>query len=526
MPDHELGPSLDRPPGKQVQLSAEWLQRVDPLNPDATVANPPPWMFRVLHIGMPYKAKQGPSQHRARSSSPPQRRPFPGNSSSAASSTGGRTPGNRTPLGSSLDDMALLRPTYYVRGADGALQERHAGPKRSPLGRHPRAAAAPLDRLDLPPKPPPLSPRGHDRSQGQGAPQPQAGRQRQQGGRPGGKPSTSPLRTPTQHGRKQSGAGASAGAVAASPPFFALGLAPLALGLAHQPSTVRAAASGTAGFDPARQCPICRDVLSSATCCLKCGHTAHVSCFKGLRSFGIKQVCAMCRRDDLPAAGPERLYDDAVRRMWRVERRVRKKEAAWDDLKKSHRREMDDVFKGLEKAAHEGHVRAQYTLGAMHAYGRGVKQDFPTAVSWCAHFALRSSSSSSSSSGVPRGKPDMSHSRARATHAEIDAARRDCSWRFSDPRRMISCVRRGTFLVLCACRQVSQGCRAGARQRTVRPGAHVRVRKRHEARLPAGRQVVRAPRENTRTRPHPPHSLLTPYVSGPNVFTAIYTSVF
>ena len=60
-----------------------------------------------------------------------------------------------------------------------------------------------------------------------------------------------------------------------------------------------AASSGSpAGLDNQRtiECAICLDPLTSGTVCtLPCSHAFHASCVEGLRSFGIKQVCPMCR---------------------------------------------------------------------------------------------------------------------------------------------------------------------------------------------------------------------------------------
>jgi len=44
---------------------------------------------------------------------------------------------------------------------------------------------------------------------------------------------------------------------------------------------------------------VCLDPLASgaALCKLPCTHTFHAECVEGLRSFGIQQVCPMCRTD-------------------------------------------------------------------------------------------------------------------------------------------------------------------------------------------------------------------------------------
>ena len=48
------------------------------------------------------------------------------------------------------------------------------------------------------------------------------------------------------------------------------------------------------------ECAICLEPLdpSSSDCCtLPCSHAFHIPCVEGLRSFGIKQVCPMCRAE-------------------------------------------------------------------------------------------------------------------------------------------------------------------------------------------------------------------------------------
>ena len=69
------------------------------------------------------------------------------------------------------------------------------------------------------------------------------------------------------------------------------------------------------------ECPICLDPLASGNVCtLPCKHTFHAPCVEGLRSFGIKQVCPMCRAELPP--GPEQLFEEAMRRYFELKRRV------------------------------------------------------------------------------------------------------------------------------------------------------------------------------------------------------------
>jgi len=70
----------------------------------------------------------------------------------------------------------------------------------------------------------------------------------------------------------------------------------------------------------ANECPICLELLDSNTSCctLPCYHTFHASCVKELRSFGVKQVCPMCRAELPP--GPEQISGEATRRFFYLKR--------------------------------------------------------------------------------------------------------------------------------------------------------------------------------------------------------------
>ena len=135
-------------------------------------------------------------------------------------------------------------------------------------------------------------------------------------------------------------------------------------------------------LDRADECAICLDPLgdSGPLCALPCSHKFHAACVEGLRSFGIKQVCPICRVDLPP--GPEQLFEEATRRYFDVKRRVDRGEASWGALTKAKQREMDEVLRLLRSAAEQGHAAAQYNLGVAHAHGEGVKRDHAEAVRW------------------------------------------------------------------------------------------------------------------------------------------------
>ena len=68
---------------------------------------------------------------------------------------------------------------------------------------------------------------------------------------------------------------------------------------------------------------ICLDPLvaeNGSTLTLPCGHVFHGSCVEGLRARGVAKVCPLCRADLPP--GPNKLFEEAVRRYFVVEARV------------------------------------------------------------------------------------------------------------------------------------------------------------------------------------------------------------
>jgi hypothetical protein len=98
------------------------------------------------------------------------------------------------------------------------------------------------------------------------------------------------------------------------------------------------------------ECPICLGPLASGTVCtLPCSHTFHTACVEGLRSFGIKQASPMCRAER--TTGPEKLFDEAVRRYDNTKRRLDRGQGSWGALIKAHQREMNKVIDMWRKPA-------------------------------------------------------------------------------------------------------------------------------------------------------------------------------
>ena len=127
------------------------------------------------------------------------------------------------------------------------------------------------------------------------------------------------------------------------------------------------------------ECTVCLDPLASsaALCTL---HTFHASFVEGLRSFGIRQVCPMCRVELPP--GPDQLNEEVARRYLDLDRRAERGESSWGALTMALQREMDEVVRQFRSASDQIHVMAQFALGILYYDGRGVQQDDVKAVQW------------------------------------------------------------------------------------------------------------------------------------------------
>ena len=88
------------------------------------------------------------------------------------------------------------------------------------------------------------------------------------------------------------------------------------------------------------ECAICLDPLAEdgSTLALPCGHGFHGSCVEGLRARGVAKVCPLCRGDLV--AGLEQLFDEATRRYFVVEARVKRRQTSWEALSTADQREM------------------------------------------------------------------------------------------------------------------------------------------------------------------------------------------
>ena len=106
------------------------------------------------------------------------------------------------------------------------------------------------------------------------------------------------------------------------------------------------------------ECPICLELLlgRASACTLPCSHTFHRSCVEGLRSYGINQVCPMCRKELPP--GPDQLFEEACRAYFPLKARVERGEASWGSLTAAQQREMNEVIQKWILAANQGHAVA------------------------------------------------------------------------------------------------------------------------------------------------------------------------
>lgn len=109
-------------------------------------------------------------------------------------------------------------------------------------------------------------------------------------------------------------------------------------------------ASGGGGDED--ECPICLEPLAEGSALtLPCTHRFHPGCVEGLRSYGIKQVCPMCR-EELPP-GPEQLFEEGCRLFFPLNSRVDRGEASWGSLTAAQQRTMDEVVQKWTLAAEQ-----------------------------------------------------------------------------------------------------------------------------------------------------------------------------
>ena len=134
--------------------------------------------------------------------------------------------------------------------------------------------------------------------------------------------------------------------------------------------------------DQDEECAICLDPLAEdgSTLALPCGHAFHGSCIEGLRAQGAAKVCPLCRGN--PSAGPDQLFEEAARRYFVVEARVKREQTSWAALSTANEQEMKEVAQLWKNAAAQGSFVAAFNLGVMYRTGLVMQQDNAEAVKW------------------------------------------------------------------------------------------------------------------------------------------------
>ena len=115
--------------------------------------------------------------------------------------------------------------------------------------------------------------------------------------------------------------------------------------------------------------------------------TLHRSCVEGLLSYGIEQVCPMCR-EELPP-GPEQLFEEGCRLFLPLWTRVERGESSWGSLTVAQQRTVDEVMLKWVLAAEQGLANAQSSLGCMHFHGQGTPQNFKESLRWFTKAAVQ-----------------------------------------------------------------------------------------------------------------------------------------
>ena len=136
------------------------------------------------------------------------------------------------------------------------------------------------------------------------------------------------------------------------------------------------------------QCAICLDPLGEEELALKlpCDHVFHGSCVVGLRARGVAKVCPLCRADLPP--GPEKLLEEATRRYFVVEARIKRQYSSWHEayekgaLSASEQQEVHELGQLYRSAASQGSPSAQRHLGYTYLEGVGVPVDHSKALKW------------------------------------------------------------------------------------------------------------------------------------------------
>ena len=152
-------------------------------------------------------------------------------------------------------------------------------------------------------------------------------------------------------------------------------------------------------------CTICLEpLLNAPEEVLLCGHFFHSTCVAGLREFGLKQVCPLCRADlTLVMMGKKATEEDFYRcavKYATVASKLIQNKLPWSALPERERLEMDGVISTLRILAEQGHLLSICQMGCLYRQGRGVELNYDTSVSWYTKAAQRGLAAAQSKLGL------------------------------------------------------------------------------------------------------------------------------
>ena len=131
----------------------------------------------------------------------------------------------------------------------------------------------------------------------------------------------------------------------------------------------------------ADNCSICLHQLpcGSELCTLPCSHKYHKQCIAELHRSNLLQVCPLCRAP-LPSPGRD-LFNQAVNQYCILEDRVVRGLTSWTNLSKEESEQLAETVELWRHSATQGVKEGWFNLGLMIWFGRGTKQDLPSALS-------------------------------------------------------------------------------------------------------------------------------------------------
>ena len=106
----------------------------------------------------------------------------------------------------------------------------------------------------------------------------------------------------------------------------------------------------------------------------------------------------MCRAELPP--GPEKLYDEAIRRYFQVTIQIQRRKGSWAKLSKAQYREMRTVLDHLRNAAAQGFAKSQDALGYLYSQGHGITQSHSESIKWLEKAAAQRLASAQHKLGV------------------------------------------------------------------------------------------------------------------------------